>query len=156
MIIAITGHRPDKLGNEWDGNGTISQKISDKLQELIEEHKPTLMISGMALGVDTIWAKLAIKNGIPLTAAVPFQGQESKWPNRAQVEYLKLIYYAQVEVICQGFYAAWKMQKRNEWMVDRCDLLIAVWDGSKGGTGNCVEYARKVNKKIIVIDPREL
>jgi uncharacterized phage-like protein YoqJ len=44
------------------------------------------------------------------------------------------------------------MQIRNEWMVDRCDKLIAVWDGSKGGTGNCVDYAKSVNKDIFRID----
>jgi uncharacterized phage-like protein YoqJ len=35
------------------------------------------------------------------------------------------------------------MQRRNEWMVDRADKLVALWDGSWGGTFNCIEYARK-------------
>lgn len=29
------------------------------------------------------------------------------------------------------------MQKRNEYMVDLADKVVAVWDGSKGGTDNC-------------------
>jgi uncharacterized phage-like protein YoqJ len=40
------------------------------------------------------------------------------------------------------------LQKRNEWMVDHCDLLIAVWDGSEGGTANCVRYARHHERQI--------
>lgn len=40
-------------------------------------------------------------------------------------------------------------------MVDRCDRLIAVWDGSNGGTGNCVKYAKEVGKPIVVINPTE-
>ena len=29
-----------------------------------------------------------------------------------------------------------------------CDLVLAFWDGSSGGTGNCVRYAGKVGKPI--------
>jgi uncharacterized phage-like protein YoqJ len=46
------------------------------------------------------------------------------------------------------------MQIRNEWMVDRADQVIAIWDGTSGGTANCVEYATKMNKPILRIDPR--
>lgn len=45
------------------------------------------------------------------------------------------------------------MQKRNEYMVDLADRVIVVWDGSKGGTANCVKYAENVGKKIIRIEP---
>jgi uncharacterized phage-like protein YoqJ len=48
------------------------------------------------------------------------------------------------------------MQDRNIWMVDHCDALIAVWDGTSGGTANCVRYAQKVGKPIVFIDPYDL
>lgn len=39
-------------------------------------------------------------------------------------------------------------------MVDRCDKLIACYNGdTSGGTYNCVQYAKKKGKEIIVIDP---
>ena len=41
-------------------------------------------------------------------------------------------------------------------MVDNADKVIAVWDGSKGGTYNCVKYAEKQNKEIIVINPNDI
>lgn len=43
------------------------------------------------------------------------------------------------------------MQKRNEYMVDLADIVIAVWDGSASGTGNCVRYAERCGKQIIQI-----
>jgi uncharacterized phage-like protein YoqJ len=51
-------------------------------------------------------------------------------------------------------YSAAKMQIRNEYMVNACDKLIAVWDHTPGGTENCVKYAQSINKDIIYIDPR--
>jgi len=41
------------------------------------------------------------------------------------------------------------MQTRNIWMVDNCDLVLALWDGSDGGTGNCIKYANKIGKPIV-------
>lgn len=35
------------------------------------------------------------------------------------------------------------MQLRNEWMVDRATKMVALHDGSWGGTFNCLAYARK-------------
>ena len=34
-------------------------------------------------------------------------------------------------------------------MVDLSDMVAAFWDGSSGGTGNCVRYALKVGKKMV-------
>lgn len=45
-----------------------------------------------------------------------------------------------VTVVCDGLYAGFKMQIRNEWMVDRSQRICALWDGSPGGTGNCLAY----------------
>jgi uncharacterized phage-like protein YoqJ len=53
-------------------------------------------------------------------------------------------------------YRAELMQIRNEWMVDRCDLLIAVWNGTPGGTANCVAYAKKEGCPIDYIDPSRI
>lgn len=50
MIVAFTGHRPDKLGGYKLPNPTyvkVCQQIETKLVEL----KPEKIISGMALGV---------------------------------------------------------------------------------------------------------
>jgi len=45
------------------------------------------------------------------------------------------------------------MQARNTWQTDKADKLLAVFDGSSGGTGNCVKYAKSKGKTIILIDP---
>jgi uncharacterized phage-like protein YoqJ len=45
--------------------------------------------------------------------------------------------------VSPGGFTSYAMQIRNEWMVDHCDLLVALWDGSPGGTGNCIRYAKR-------------
>ena len=36
-------------------------------------------------------------------------------------------------------------QVRNEWMVERSNLVIAVFNGQKSGTKNTIVYAKKHN-----------
>jgi len=48
------------------------------------------------------------------------------------------------------------MNDRNEWMVDNSDYVIAVHDGSKGGTYNCIQYAKKNSKEITTLPPKTL
>lgn len=139
LVIAGTGHRPDKLGG-------YSQQVSDRLIQLaessIQKYQPTKIISGMALGWDTALAKAALNLSIPLIAAVPFEGQESKWGKSDRNQYRRIIAQAsEVVYVSELGYETWKMEARNRWMVDHCDLLLALHNGSEGGTCNCVRYA---------------
>lgn len=160
MHFALTGHRPNKLNNEYSLDGVVSIQLFEQLQAIIDKHSPTHLISGMALGADMIWAILAIKNNLNLIAAIPFIGQESKWPQTSVDLYNEILAYPKCvkKIVCEGGYAVWKMQKRNEWMVDNCNMLVAVWDGTDGGTANCVRYAKNKigDEKIIRIIPPKI
>jgi uncharacterized phage-like protein YoqJ len=35
----------------------------------------------------------------------------------------------------------WVYEVRNRWMVDNSDKVLAWWDGTSGGTKNCIDYA---------------
>lgn len=156
MILAATGHRPDKLGG-YDEQNPLRVWVRAQIRAALEDLKPEKGISGMALGVDQDFAEACVALGIPFIAAVPFQGQESRWPQASQERYKKLLAKA-AEVVYVGppGYAAWKMQARNQWMVHHCDLLLAVFDGTPGGTANTVCYAQRVSRPIRFIDPREI
>lgn len=154
MIVAFTGHRPDKLGGYKLPNPTYI-KVCKEIDKLLRELKPEKVITGMALGVDQWAAMVAHKLGIPFLAAIPFEKQELKWPEESQKTWRLLRKLASEEVIVSpGGYSADKMQIRNQWMVDHCDKLIAIWDGTSGGTENCINYAKSIEKEIIFIDPR--
>ncbi|MBQ8907279.1 MAG: hypothetical protein IJY71_01670 [Clostridia bacterium] len=38
--------------------------------------------------------------------------------------------------------------KRNEEMVELCDMVLVVWDGTSKGTRHTIQYAEKVGKKL--------
>lgn len=143
LTISCTGHRPDKVAR-------FETTVRSELRTTLLDTKPDEAICGMALGVDTWFAETCIDLSIPFIAAVPFVGQDAKWPKADRVRFDSLCSKAkQVVVVCDGGYVPWKFQSRNVWMVDHSDLLLAVWNGDRfGGTFNCVEYARKIHKPI--------
>ena len=146
MIVAGTGHRPNKLGGYTRDAQT---RLFNTAIKSLEHLQPTKLISGMALGWDQALARACVELNIPFIAAVPFAGQETVWPAASQREYRELCEAASDFIIVSpGGYSAAKMQIRNEWMVDHCDRVLALWDGSPGGTRNCIDYAKTVNRPI--------
>jgi uncharacterized phage-like protein YoqJ len=154
MIVGFTGHR--KLGGYKVPNPTytyVKQEIKKTLAEKFK--KVDKIVTGMAIGSDQLAANIAIELGIPFIAAIPFAGQESKWPKFVQEEYRVLLKQADnVVIVSEGAYAPYKMQTRNEWIVNKSDAMIAIWTGQlSGGTFNCVTYAVKVKKPVFEINP---
>jgi uncharacterized phage-like protein YoqJ len=155
IVICGTGHRPSKLGGFSIPN-KIFNYVCKFTEEILLKEKPDKVITGMALGFDVYLAQISYKLSIPFIAAVPFKGQESKWPKESQNLYTKLLGLAdEIVIVSPGEYSAEKMQIRNEWMVNNSNKVIAAWNGSPGGTGNCVKYARSIGKEIIRINPND-
>lgn len=149
MIVAATGHRPDKLGGYSD---TVAFRLGLVASRWLEEQQHIeYVISGMALGWDQSVAHACIQLGIPFHAYVPFKGQEGRWPHSARMHYEFLLSMAaEVKIISGSGYQGWKMQVRNQAMVDKCNLVLALWNGTSGGTANCIAYAEM--KKVPVIN----
>jgi len=146
-VFAGTGHRPPKIGGY---SASARLRVSDFADAVLAKFNPSLVISGMALGWDQALASAAFRRSIPFVAAVPFKGQESKWPEASQNMYHFMLSKAQeVVYVSEPGFSAHKMQVRNEWMVDHSDYVLALWDGSSGGTMNCIRYANSVGVTVM-------
>ena len=148
-IVTATGHRPPGLGGYSKMDRTYP-KLVDIAVDYCVLTKVTAGIVGMAQGWDFAFGMALIELGIPFTAAVPFPGQERQWPYPAQKLYRSILEKAKVvEIVTHRDYAPELMQIRNEWMVDRCQRVCAMWDGGKfGGTFKCIEYAERTGKPV--------
>lgn len=130
MKLAVTGHRPDKLGY-----GRFNQFLCDTLAEVyLKSLAPEIVYTGVALWWGTNIARACVSLGIPYIAAVPFVGQECRWPAQAQAEYQQICDAAEkVVIVCPGGYSPFKMQVRNEYMVGRADKVLALFNKTTGG-----------------------
>ena len=163
-ICCFTGHRPQNLSfgfNEEDKKCSKLKKLLKKeIKTLIKKEGVTCFITGMALGVDTYVAEIILelksKYDIKLECAIPCRTQSVKWSRKFQDRYNSILQNADEVNVLQETYTSGCMQRRNEYMVNKSDYIIAVWDESPSGTGSTVRYAEERNKKIIVINPDEL
>jgi uncharacterized phage-like protein YoqJ len=151
MILAVTGHRPPKVGGYQTPN-VVYDAVMRAMDECLIALQPECVITGMALGVDQWMAELCLLNQIPFIAAIPFDGFESRWPGESQEKYRRLLRQAhECHVVTPGApYDHRLMQHRNIWMVQRCDKLLAIYNGTSGGTANCLRAARNYNKEVLV------
>jgi uncharacterized phage-like protein YoqJ len=149
LNISGTGHRPDKLGGYSPENRAKLIRFAVATMRQINSKYPiSIMRSGMALGWDQAIAMASIDLGIPYDAYIPFEGFESKWPEESRKIYHALLNSANKVVIVGKEFSLSAYQRRNETLVDNCDLVLALWNGSCGGTQNCIQYANKVGKKV--------
>ncbi len=149
----FTGHRPDKIRND-------EIKVRERLRmEIISVAKKGIdtFITGMAPGVDT-WAALEVldlkASGIDLhlVCAVPFPGVEKNRSEELKEMFSKITDASdRIDFICPG-YRAWCFKARNRWMVDHASRVIAVFNGSAGGTEQTLKMAEKSGRKITLID----
>ncbi|BCT30354.1 SLOG family protein [Bacillus velezensis] len=165
ITISLTGSRPSKLGG-YDYYSPLNIAIANKLRDYLHSYLKAGMrvhaISGMALGADTIFALVVLKlkrqgYDIALEAAIPCLNHPNVWPQASQEQWHKVVNQAdKITYVSNLPYQPYLMQMRNRYMVDQCDELIAVWDGTTGGTYNCVQYAKQKGVKIVQINPKHL
>ncbi len=157
----FTGHRPEKLPwktNENDsGCMALKLRIADTLRSVYDagiRH----FICGMAKGCDMYFAEAVITlrdeaPGITLEAAIPCESQFRNWAECYQTRYNYLIHQCDQETLLQRQYTHDCMLLRNKYMVDHSSLLIAVYNGTSGGTRNTINYAKKCGLEIISLHP---
>ncbi|MCK5612324.1 DUF1273 family protein, partial [Candidatus Pacearchaeota archaeon] len=111
------------------------------------------LITGMAMGVDTWFADIAVQLGIPFYAVIPFHGQTAGWKHSDNLHYAKLIAASKKLIVVAKSQSRQAYLNRNTAMVEQSDECIAVWDGSRSGTSHAVGVANKLNVPVDRINP---
>lgn len=164
-VCSFTGHRPQNLSfgfNEEDERCVLLKEIiRDKIETLITQFNVTHFISGMAIGIDMYVAEivLSLKEKYPhitLECAIPCETQSVKWSEPLRDRYYDILSRCDKETMLQTRYTKDCMKKRNQYMVDNSDFVIAVWDGRASGTGYTVRYAESKEKTIIIVNPENI
>jgi len=158
--VMFTGHRPPKLGG-WDEDNPTAAAVRDWLRKKVAQKAlegAWAFVSGGALGTDQWGAEAVLDRGLQLTMAIPCDDYCSKWPQSSQDKFNAMLRRsASVEIVCPGPYASYKNIVRDEWMVDRSKMVLAVWDGAEnGGTFHTIKAARKAKLPITILNPMDM
>ncbi|MBQ3108089.1 MAG: DUF1273 family protein [Clostridia bacterium] len=152
--MCFTGHRPDKLpwGNDEHAPEcrTFRLRLMAAVYHAVEEGY-TRFLTGMAEGIDLMAAEIVLtlreaKPEIQLECALPYRKNGS-------ARFQRILQQADtVTTVSENYHSAC-MRMRNRYMVDQSDMVLAVYNGSSGGTKQTIEYARTQGKKVQVLTP---
>lgn len=150
--VCFTGHRPDKMDlTEAEAKPLLAAAIDKAIEQGFKT-----FISGMAMGVDIWAAELVLERRkknkeLHLIAALPHPNFESSRAADEIKRFNKIIAAADLVQQISDHYFKACYQVRNEWMVDRSALVIALFNGQKSGTKNTIDYAKRKDVKVINI-----
>lgn len=161
QTCCFTGHRPMKLPWKYNEDDERCIALKEKLYDVAEAvylSGVRHFICGMALGCDLYFCEILIslRNKYPditIEAAIPCETQASRWREPERERYYRLVEQCDVETMLQREYTFSCMIDRNRYMVDHSSVLIAVYDGTLGGTMQTVVYAKSKKLEIIQIMP---
>lgn len=154
LKIGVTGHRtlPD--------NHAITASVRKTLREICNAGRTVVILSALAEGADRLVPRIALDDNqieARLHALLPFDQavyENTFGSENSMAEFRNMLDRAEsVETLAPDIPPN-NAEERNAAyeacgfaMIDRCDLLIAVWDGEpargRGGTGDVVRYARE-------------
>ena len=143
-VCSFTGHRPEKMKAT---EAEVKEKLSVAIKDAIAAGYDTFL-SGMAPGVD-IWAAEVVlemrRAGVPisLVAVVPYAlfGLSKQYGDAEK--YNDIVAQCTDVQMVSNCYHRGVFHERDRWLVDNSSLLIAVYNGTEGGTKYTMEYATK-------------
>ena len=146
----VTGHRDIPA----EQIGYIKKSLEQEVDRAISDGF-TCFISGFACGIDLLFAeivseRIAKNPALKLIAAIPYRRRldtlQKSERTRVLIDLCAEIYVA-AEEYHPSVYA-----KRNRYMVERSDRVIAVYDGrEKGGTVGTIRLAHSMKKDLAEI-----
>lgn len=148
---SFTGHReipPSALPK-------IREKLTDTISGLISEGIYSFICGG-AIGFDTLSADtvLALRKTHPeikLCLALPCREQDKYFSETQKEDYKRILSLCDSYHYISENYTRGCMHKRNRFMVDNSDYVVAYCTKTSGGSFYTVKYAASKNKKIILI-----
>ena len=161
ITCCFTGHRPDKLpwgDREQDPRCVaLKRRLAVALRQTYDRGYRHF-ICGMAQGGDLYFAEavLALRARQPdltLEAALPCVSQADAWPKWLQDRYRAILRQCDAETLIQEQYTPGCMHRRDQYMIQRSSLLIALYAGTPGGTAFTIREGLNAGLEILQIQP---
>lgn len=159
---AFTGHRPKSFPWKYNEDNLDCVLLKETMAAQITALTETGVVkyfTGGADGVDCWAAEIVLtmreKNpALTLHCVLPYEGQADRWNAPAQERYYSILKRADSVTYVSREYYDGCLIDRNHRLVEAAELLLAVFNGvRRSGTGATVNYARKLGREIIIIDP---
>ena len=149
----FTGHRELPRGQELLA---LHSKLLAEIDRAVSDGI-TVFFAGGAVGFDMLAAEAIAKlqatyPALQLVLALPCRNHDKSWCDDDRDRLAEIITSGAQVIFVSDEYTTTAMTKRNRFMVDNSELVIAYFDGNpRTGTGATVRYAANTGKKVIIL-----
>jgi len=149
VIVGITGHQ-ELAAADW---------VLAELTRVVPDTPVTEGLTCLARGADQLFAQVLLERSLPYVAVIPCREYESTFDSSDDLaNFRRLLDGSNGQVYLPFDHPTERaFDAAGRYVVDHCELLIAVWDGQaaqgRGGTGDIVAYARSFGRSIRRLDP---
>lgn len=163
---AITGHRPTRFKFKYNENYSSCKRLKKRLRDqftLLYEQGVRRFLVGGAMGVDMWSGEILLElkkqpeySDIELIIVLPHPGHDARWDERSKKRMAFLRQHCAECITIGADTGPESYYKRNRYLVDHADCLVAVYDNDRNirsGTGQTVRYAEEQRKSITLIHP---
>lgn len=158
---AFTGYRPSKMPWGYDEADIRCLDFKFRLRESLEYligNGYVDFYSGGALGFDLMGAEMVLSlrekyPWIQLIMVIPFDGQADKWTEEQRRRWQSVIETSDRVIHIAHDYNKGVFFRRNHYLVEQADLLLAAFDGKPGGTAGTVAYAKRHGVRVVRLAP---
>ena len=145
---AFTGHRD--LEPDFS-----AEKLIEAIEKCIERGVKTFYC-GMAKGFDMLAAEYVLlkkRQGaeIQLVACIPYPEQSKNFSDEDKGRYNRILNEVDDRYLACEAYRPWCMAQRNNYMVEKADVLIAYCHKDSGGSFNTIKRALQKKKSVIFV-----
>ena len=163
---AITGLPPSDFPFRYDETHedglAIKQLLKDEFTRLYHDGVRCFMLGG-AVGVDTWAAEILLEmrkeddyKDLVIKLILAFPEQAERYTKNQKKRYRRIWERCRPEnrITVSEAYSPDVYKRRDYYMVDHCDCLVAVFNerlGKRNSTGVMVNYAKKMVRKICVV-----
>lgn len=160
ICCCFTGHRPNKLSwgdNEGDARCVALKQSIRREVEALYHRGLRHFVTGMALGCDLYFAEAVLNArevlpGMTLECALPYRAQAARWCPEDQRRHRGILERCDMETLVQEHYDRFCMFRRDRYMVERASTILAVYDGTPGGTRYTLNYAMSKKLRVLLLD----
>ncbi|GAB2533726.1 hypothetical protein [Rufibacter soli] len=152
--IGVTGHQ------------NIPQEgytyIKSEIEKILDKNKIDISLSSLAAGADQLFAETSLNKGIRLYSIIPCKDYELTFKDDvSKRSFFSLKERSHlVEILDYDQPSELAFLQAGKRVAELSNKVVAIWDGKrskgKGGTADIVEYAKKLNKEVIIIWPQGL
>ena len=128
------------------------------MSALRKDYTQSVLLSSLAAGADQLCADIGLSLGYELICPLPFAKVRNDFAGNDLEKFDALMSKAaQTVLVSTNQNADQAYLLAGQYIVEHCDVLLAIWDGSAQssicGTQAVVKYAKEKGKRTIIIMP---